>query len=58
MPPPLVFCLKSFPYNLVEGEDDGDAEEPDEADDDVQGDHLLLVPRTESDNHQLGGNDF
>ena len=45
-----------FPINLVEGEDNGDAEEPDEADDDVQGGHLLLVPRTKSDNHQLGGN--
>ena len=43
---------------LEEGEEDGDAEEPDEADDDVQGEHLLLVPRTKSDNHQLEINDF
>ena len=48
--------LMSFLYNLVEGEDDGDAKEPNEADDDVQGGHPLLVPRTKSDNHQLEGN--
>ena len=31
-------------------------DEPNEADDDVQGGHPLLVPRTKSDNHQLEGN--
>ena len=39
--------------NLIEWEKDGDAEDPGEADDDVLGQHPLLVPSPESDDHQL-----
>ena len=39
--------------NLIEWEKDGDAKDPGEADDDVLGQHPLLVPSPESDDHQL-----
>ena len=41
--------------HLVEWEEDGDAKDPGEADNDILGDHVLLVPRPKSDDHQLEG---
>ena len=43
--------------HLVEWEEDGDAKDPGEADNDILGDHVLLVPRPKSDDHQLEGED-